>query len=604
MAWGLCHASASTWQHGSLVKKGAMLGYGNMHPRPQSNPDSQPETQPQRSAATQQDQPQHSLAVPALLLLAGCLLYLPWLGSYGPLDPTDSFFIESGREILETDKWLLPLQNYQPWLDKPILYFWAVAGSYKLLGVSPLAGRLVSALSGVALGLVTYFFSLPYLKQRDAALAAVIFLAFPLSCAIGHVSLTDMPLALLTSTAQLALYHFEKRGKLSSWLIAYTALALAFLCKGPIALVIVAAIYGLYWLLTCPSLSKIPGKILKTKPFAGLALIAAINLPWYTAATIGTNGKFFQDFFITQNFGRMTGTVNHQQPFWFYIPVLLGGIFPWSLLLFGWPHKLQKKLSQTQGPTTVWLQSLKRIWQQRHHLNERRDFIFFSWTWAILVLVLFSAIKTKLPTYILPAMPPLAILVADRLSYLLRTKRCLHLLPSSILVLATMIGALYASFKSHGWVGRFLTDERLIIVLALAAALAYLTCLLRGKVKAGLTVLLALSIAASGLLVPQAHIAFYKERQEPFEGLIRKIQQGKATVATVVVEAPSLSYYLHKHIPCLSKEAECRRFMVDSTAPRMVLVPKELAKESQLWFDHLRVIDKTPNGKWTLYYAD
>jgi 4-amino-4-deoxy-L-arabinose transferase-like glycosyltransferase len=265
---------------------------------------------------------------------------------------------------------------------------------------------------------------------------------------------------------------------------------------------------------------------------------------------------------------------------------------------------LQKKLSQTQGPTTVWLQSLKRIWQQRHDLNERRDFIFFSWTWAILVLVLFSAIKTKLPTYILPAMPPLAIVVADRLSYLLRTKRGLHLLPSSILVLATMAGALYASFKSHGWVGRFLTDERLIIILALAAALAYLACLLMGKVKAGLTALLALSIAASGLLVPRAHIAFYKERQVPFEGLIRKIQQGNATVATVVVEAPSLSYYLHKHIPCLSKEAECRRYMAESTAPRMVLVPKELAKESRLWFDHLRLIDKTPNGKWTLYYAD
>lgn len=220
------------------------------------------------------------------------------------------------------------------------------------------------------------------------------------------------------------------------------------------------------------------------------------------------------------------------------------------------------------------------------------------------MLVLFSAIKTKLPTYILPAMPPLAILVADRLSYLLRTKRGLHLLPSSSLVLATMIGALYASFKSHGWVGRFLTDERPIIVLALAAALAYLSCLIKGKVKTALTVLLGLSIAASGLLVPQAHIAFYKERQEPFEGLIRKIQQGNATVATVVVEAPSLSYYLHKHIPCLTKEAECRSFIADTTAPRMVLVPRELAKESQLWFDHLRVIDKTPNGKWTLYYAD
>jgi 4-amino-4-deoxy-L-arabinose transferase-like glycosyltransferase len=251
----------------------------------------------------------HAL-IPCLLLATGLLLYLPWLGSYGPLDPTDSFFIESGREAFATNQYLLPLQNYKPWLDKPILYFWSVAGTYQLLGVNPFAGRLVSALSAVYIGLSTYFFAWPYIGRREAAIGAAIFMTLPLTCAIGHLSLTDMPLTALMSTALFAIFHFEKSGKLSACLIAYVALALAFLCKGPIAVIIAAAIYGLYLFLT-NKLSDIPSRIMKARPLLGLAIMFAINLPWYTMATIGTNGLFLKDFFITQNFGRMVGAVNH-----------------------------------------------------------------------------------------------------------------------------------------------------------------------------------------------------------------------------------------------------------------------------------------------------
>jgi 4-amino-4-deoxy-L-arabinose transferase-like glycosyltransferase len=531
---------------------------------------------------------------------------LPWLGSYGPLDPTDSFFIESGRELFETNQYLLPLQNYKPWLDKPILYFWSVAGSYHLLGVNPFAGRLVSALSGVLLGLATYFFSLPYVSRKEAIIGSLVFMAFPLASAIGHVSLTDMPLAALMATALFALFHLEKSRRLSACLIAYFSLALAFLCKGPIAVIIVGAIFGLYLLLTNKP-SALPRKILDCRPFLGLALILVVNLPWYTMATIGTNGAFFQDFFITQNFGRMVGTVNHQQPFWFYIPVVLGGLFPWSLLLI-LMATAQLSSSAKKSALAKQTENIKNLIKNREQLSNRTAYLFFMTIWALFVLLLFSAIKTKLPTYILPALPPIAVLIAVLMTKLetednsgSSSKSSKILIASAALISATTIGAIIAGSTAHGWVKLFLIDARTILAGAFIAALYYLLLAVRNQRKEALAVLTGLTIALTALLVPQANIAFYKERQQPFEELIWRVQAAHADIATVVVEAPSLSYFLHRRVEALRDPAEAAKYLAGGTKPHWLLVPREVM-ESLKWFQvEPKFIAKTKNGKWSLY---
>jgi 4-amino-4-deoxy-L-arabinose transferase-like glycosyltransferase len=539
------------------------------------------------------------LLTPVILLVVGLLLYLPWLGSYGPLDPTDSFFIESGRELFETNQYLLPLQNYKPWLDKPILYFWSVAGSYHLLGVNPFAGRLVSALSGVLLGLSTYFFSMPYISKKEAIVAALIFMSFPLASAIGHVSLTDMPLAALMATALFALFHFEKSRRKSACLVAYFALALAFLCKGPIAVIIVGAIYGLYLLLTNRP-STLLRKILDARPFLGLALIAVVNLPWYTMATIGTNGAFFQDFFITQNFGRMVGTVNHQQPFWFYIPVALGGLFPWSLVALLAAVAAFTKVTENKA-------QIASLIKNREQLNDRTAYLFFMAIWAVFVLVLFSAIKTKLPTYILPGLPPIAVLVAALLAFFENKdqaggeKPSKVLITSAAIICATTIGAFTAGNSGHGWVKLFLTDARPVLIGAFVAALCYLFLALRNQRQQALAVLTALTVGLTALLVPMANIAFYKERQRPFEELIQRIQAAHADIATVIVEAPSLSYFLHRRVEALRDPAEAAKYLAGGTKPHWLLVPREVM-ESLKWFQvEPKLIAKTKNGKWSLY---
>lgn len=540
-----------------------------------------------------------ALLTALFILIVGLLLYLPALGSYGPLDPTDSFFIESGRELFETNQYLLPLQNYKPWLDKPILYFWSVAGTYHLLGVNPFAGRLVSALTGVLLGLATYFFSLPYIGRKQSIVAALIFMAFPLASAVGHVSLTDMPLSMLMATALFALFHFEKSKKLSACLTAYFSLALAFLCKGPIAVIIVGAIFGLYLVLTNKP-SAILRKVLDCRPFLGLALIAAVNLPWYTMATIGTDGAFFRDFFITQNFGRMVGTVNHQQPFWFYIPVALGGLFPWSLLTILAAIAVLMKFTENKA-------NVVNLIKNREQLSERTAYLFFMAIWAVFVLVLFSAIKTKLPTYILPGLPPIAVLVAALLAYFEKPDQIGSEKPSKVLVTsaaiicATTIGAYIAGNSGHGWVKLFLVEARPVLIGALIASLYYLFLAVRNKREQALAVLTGLTVGLTALLVPMANIAFYNERQKPFEELIQRIQGAQADIATVVVEAPSLSYFLHRRVEALCDPNEAKKYLAGGKKPHWLLVPREVM-ESLKWFDsEPKLIAKTKNGKWSLY---
>lgn len=524
---------------------------------------------------------------PWALLAVGVLLYLPYLGAYGPLDPTDSFFIEAGREAVETSQYLLPMINYEPWLDKPILYFWAVAGCFKLLGINAFAGRIFTALTAIALGLVTYGATKPFLGARQALLAALAFYAFPLSSALGHVSLTDMPLTLFMTSGLFGLFHYLHKGGRLPLILGYLGLALAFLCKGPISVILVGAILVLHIGMTSSSLGEIFKTIWRLNPLLGLAIITAVNLPWFYAANEGTNGKFFQAFFITQNFGRMVGTVNHQQPFYFYIPVFCGGLFPFNLFLLATPL------------------FNKRYFKQRLKLSSSQSFLLLQAVWAVFVLVLFSAIKTKLPTYILPAMAPLAILFAHATALILRKgKPRTMLLPAGIIAAAT-IGGLIASFKVSGWAGLLLQQAQPLLYTLVATSAVILFFVLKGKMKAAVITIYTLALVSVAIAVPMAHIAFFEDRQKPVDALTAIVVKEGGSLGTIVRQEPSFSYFTHKHVPYITSAEEARKFIENRPKPHWVLAPIELLPRIDWFYDPTKgdaapeVVGKT--RKWTLF---
>lgn len=520
-----------------------------------------------------------------VLLFIGLVSYIPWLGSFSPLDPTDSFFLESARELIETGNYLLPLTNYEPWLDKPILYFWLVTLSYKIGGISPFVGRLPSALSAIALSLTVFAATRTLIRTRTAFLAAVFFLCCPLSSVVGHVCLTDMTLSLCISACILFLYRGLRCRTKKDLFIGYLALGLGLLCKGPIAGILCGLSLGLYIILKNRSRQGTWQDIKALHPLAGLSFALAINLPWYLSANAATSGKFFETFFFTQNFGRMVGKVNHQEPWWFYIPVFFGGFFPWSLVGLPTTALLGRSLKKDSGKDGVAV-----------------DLYRLSLCWFISVVVLFGVIKTKLPTYILSAVPAFAIMTALQLEILLRAKFSRRLLWTGVLSSVGILALTLLYGRLHGYIKIMIGNSFWVLPLMLALLVIYTTALFKRKGAIAIGSLCLATALGCGIFVPQGLLAYHNHKQVGFNELVVLAREAKANLAIFSAEEPSVPWMLHRPIPRIREEAEARKFMQSKDNPKYLLAPKEMLKD-MAWFNADENIIAA-RGKWQLIKLD
>jgi 4-amino-4-deoxy-L-arabinose transferase-like glycosyltransferase len=518
---------------------------------------------------------------PLVVIAAGLLSYLPWLGSYGLLDPTDSFFLESGRELIETNQFLLPLNNYVPWLDKPILFFWMVAGAFKCLGISAFSGRLPAALSAVACALIIYSGCRPFLKRNTALLASLIFLSMPLSSVVGHLCLTDMTLCALIAGSLLSLFKGLEFGSCRNLWLGYLFLALAMLCKGPIAVVICGLSILPCLFLIAGSRSKFFEMLLDLKPVYGAAIVLAVNLPWYVLASIATHGEFLSAFFLTQNFGRMVGTVNHQEPFYFYIQVFFGGFFPWSL-------------TGLSAPGLV-----KRTFVGRTCASSRYcRFFALSLFWFGSVIVLFTAIKTKLPTYILPACPAFAILAAMQLEALCRAGKLRRL--AAVTAIITVAVVVAAAIHPHlkGYV-RDVIGQNIWVLAPMSILLAVSWYgLVRRNARTYVLSLLACVLLGCGVMVPRGMLAFFDYKQRGFNELACRARDDGASIAMIHAEEPSVCWFTHRPVARLKERQDAEKFLAGMPAPHYVLVQKKLLSDMK-WFACPQVLIAESN-KWQL----
>ncbi len=528
----------------------------------------------------------------ALLLALGLLAYLPGLGSFGALDPTDSFFLESAREMVETGKYLLPLNNYEPWLDKPILFFWMVCGAYKLFGFSPFVGRLPAALSGVATALCIFYGCRGLIPQRTAFLAGLIFLSLPLVSIGSHICLTDTTLTLLIAATTLFLWRgLVKKSKLDL-LIGYLACGLGLLCKGPIAAILSGIVILPALVIGTRSVSDTIRLSLRLKPIQGLILVALIALPWYALAGLATNGEFLQKFFIEQNFGRMVGTVNHQMPWYFYIPIFFAGFAPWCLLPLFSTGLVRRAFSHVG------------IWG-------RRGLFRLSFIWFVVIVGMFTCIKTKLPWYILPACPGFAIMAAIQIEYLARAAKERSMLVVQGVSLIALTVLFFVQGKLPGYVKGIVTAHwpvAVILFLWLMASLLFLVFAKKKMSRPALIRIASLSTAGAllfgcAIYVPGAMKGLYKHRQIGFNRLVELTRADDSSVAILMAEEPTMPYILHKPVHRLQDEEACVSFTQTPHEKHYVLVPKEMLK-SMNWFrgSSQKVISQ--EGKWTLFQME
>jgi dolichol-phosphate mannosyltransferase len=338
--------------------------------------------------------PRFVLATGCLGLVAAALL----LGnlSYALIEPDESRYAQVSLEMLESGDWVVPRLEGEPYLDKPPLLYWLTAASLGALGQSELAARLPVALASWLTVLLVFTWGAPLFGSRSALLGSLLLLlslGFVLS---GRFLIMDGLLTLFTTACLLSAWIAVQgpHVRWGWWIASVVAISLGVLTKGPIALVLtVPPLVVLNWLDRRTARLRLRHWALAATAFL------VLTAPWFCLIA-ARQDDFLYYFLWKHHVMRFVSTFVHEAPMWYYLPVLLIGMFPSSLLVV---------------PTLGYLCSRSR-WARSGRTVELGSACFA----AVWILFFFSLSSGKLPTYILPAVPVLCLVQGVVLHQLLR----------------------------------------------------------------------------------------------------------------------------------------------------------------------------------------
>jgi dolichol-phosphate mannosyltransferase len=327
--------------------------------------------------------PPARLALAMLAILAGLLFFGRLRAPL--LEPQEPRYAEIARQMLVEGRLLVPVLHGQPYLDKPPLLYWLTMGSYALCGVHDWAARLVPGLAGFLTVLLTYLWGRRTVGERAALCGALVLCLSARFVYLGRMLTMDSVLCLWV-TAALATAHWAvsaHRPTRGWWLLSATMCGLGLLTKGPVALVLVVPP-----LLAHQMLDPRAARLRWTSWAAYLGIALGLAAPWYIAV-MAREPHFAGYFFWKHNVVRFLAPFDHEEPAWFFLPSLLLGMLPWTLLLPGLVRFLARHSARTaaQRPTAL-------------------GFFLLAFLWSLLF---FSAAGSKRAVYILPAMPPFAL---------------------------------------------------------------------------------------------------------------------------------------------------------------------------------------------------
>ena len=427
----------------------------------------------------------HTLPKPNTLILLFAALAVLWFGNldYRKLvRPDEGRYAEIPREMIATGDWLTPRLNGVKYFEKPPLQYWATAAAYKAFGEHEWTVRLWPALTGFA-GVVLVYLVGAALFGAIAGFYAALVLASSLGYVmVAHVATLDMGvtffMTLTLAGLLLGLRAEATPANRRLWIhVGWAAMALAALSKGLMGIVLPAMVVAAYMVV-----ERDFGLLRRVHLWTGSILFLVITAPWFVAVSV-VNPGFFDFFFIHEHLQRfLTNTARRPGPWWYFFPILALTILPWFVTLFGALPAGWKKVGPPAG------------------FQPRR----FLLLWAVLIFAFFSLSSSKLPSYILPIFPALALLMGAYLSERPATTLRWHLAPLLPLGLVILVFAPQAV--------RFASDEVPVtlyeayvpwliaagtVVLA-GAGYALYRCL-RGGVTAALVAVCFSSLAAGQL---------------------------------------------------------------------------------------------------------
>jgi 4-amino-4-deoxy-L-arabinose transferase-like glycosyltransferase len=364
----------------------------------------------------------------AVLILATLYVcYFSHLGAIGFVGPDEPRYAWIARDMAETGDWVTPRLYGKPWFEKPPLFYWGAALCFKLFGVSEAAARLPSAISALLATL-----ALAWLAWRLYGMETARWLPLLLPTTVGmigfsHAAAADMPfsgmltIAMVCAAVVLGLTRNENSPVIppTPWLALISFgffLGLAVLAKGPAAIILIGGAVFFWAIFT-----KRWREAFRLCHPASIAALCLTALPWYILCA-RRNPDFFRIFIIEHNFKRfLTAEFQHVQPLWYYVPILCVGLFPWIGMTF-----------------SAALNSLR----QKFEMKLDSATLFFL-TFSVFPVIFFSISKSKLPGYVLPAIPAFAFLTAYALATALRMEKVP--VPAGFAVLALTPVALMAT---------------------------------------------------------------------------------------------------------------------------------------------------------------
>lgn len=321
----------------------------------------------------------------AFVLLAVYLTLFFQLGDLPFMGADEPRYARISEEMLLAGDFVTPRLEGSPWLEKPPLLFWVQALSFRLFGVSEAAARLPVALLGLLCALAIGGLARHLAGFRAGVFSILILSTSTLFFIFARAGSTDMPLTACLTVSLVCGYRAAGSRNPIWSLLSGAALGAATLAKGPIALILFGGIFMVYFLWV----EKLEWRWRHV--LAGTAAFLAVSVPWYWSVWAENGYSFFVTFWLNHHLARvMSDLHHHSQPFWYYLAVLAVGFFPWAPFLAS---------------------SCARLWRSRGRTGPDHSQVFL-WIWVALPLVFFSLSESKLPGYVLPVVPALALLVA------------------------------------------------------------------------------------------------------------------------------------------------------------------------------------------------
>ena len=384
-------------------------------------------------------------------------------------NPDEGRYSEIAREMAASGDWVTPRLNGIKYFEKPPLQYWATGAIFRLFGESEITARLYVGFAGLATVLVAGY-AASRLGSGEQGVATILALvSSPYFMALGGIVTLDMGLTLWTTLTFCAIVIAESAARDARerrlWLlVAWAAMALALLSKGLVGVVFPAATLMAYALMRRDLRALLP-----LEWTFGLVIFLAIAAPWFVAVSYA-NPEFPEFFFIHEHFTRFLTTVHRRtEPWWYFFPILACGFLPWMFAL----------------PAAV-----AHAWRREKDATGLRP-LTFALLWSTLIVAFFSASGSKLPTYILPVFPPLAIVLGRYLVEVPSRRLSLLVAPSALVAVALAFLAWRAPGSAHeAWTRSMYEDAQPWFYLAAAvlfvASVIASFALLRGRRWLGL----------------------------------------------------------------------------------------------------------------------